>query len=523
MMVSNLNNPLPNMKKLLSAGVIAFGLLSTEVFVHGQTTWDGGGGNDSWTTPENWIGDSVPLNNGSASVVFAGATRLTPQLNVAQDINQIIFASGASSFDVGGGSLTLQAASFSAGGSPIINNSSVLQTISAGITMGGSGNSGIRTDGGALALTGAFATTSHKMIVDGANNLTISGNVSGSGFGGGSLLLNTGFGGVVTLSGSNTYTGNNEVRNGILRVLSDNALGAGSAEVVLNSSTATPSLIVGGAFTVGHNIRVDGTTPNAITVGGDTADTATYTGSVRLGNSAGRALTVTAAAGGTVRFEGNLLNSVSGSDDADTVTKIGSGTVILAGSANTYSGSTTVSAGTLLINGDNSGATGNVTVSSGATLGGTGTIGALISTINDGGFLAAGASPGTLTFSGSLSFAGGAGGAGATAIFEGGDLVIADTLTLNTDWNLTLLTGFQDGGSVTLFNYTTAGATLDLTPDFDISGLGFVPTSLNTTLEDTGSSIILHGISVVPEPATMVLLGLGLAGMLFLRNHRRSA
>jgi autotransporter-associated beta strand protein len=200
--------------------------------------------------------------------------------------------------------------------------------------------------------------------------------------------------------------------------------------------------------------------------------------------------------------------------------KDGSGILTLSG-ANDYTGTTTVSAGTLLVTGDQSLATGAVTVSNaGSTLGGSGTIGGN-TTLNTGTILTPGTSPGTITFNQALTLIGGAGLAGATAIFEGGDLVnVNGTLTLNTDWNLTLTSGFQDGGTVTLFNYLTAG-TLDLTPDLDISGLGFTPSGA-LTLTDTGSSIVLNGISVipVPEPSTMMILGAGVA-LIGLRLARR--
>ncbi|MFA4943192.1 MAG: PEP-CTERM sorting domain-containing protein [Lentisphaeria bacterium] len=159
-----------------------------------------------------------------------------------------------------------------------------------------------------------------------------------------------------------------------------------------------------------------------------------------------------------------------------------------------------------------------MTVANTATMGGTGTVGGA-TTVNSGGKLAPGTSPGILTFNSDLTLAGGAGvAAGATAIFEGGDRVdVNGTLTLDTDWNLTLLTGFQDGGTTTLFTYTTAGGTLDLTPDFDSTGLGFTPTS-SLTLTDTGSAIVLNGISIVPEPAALALLLVGAVGLLRRRN-----
>lgn len=220
---------------------------------------------------------------------------------------------------------------------------------------------------------------------------------------------------------------------------------------------------------------------------------------------------------GTTTFSGNIIDNTIASNRTLALTKNGSNTQILSG-INTYTGATTVNSGSLIINGS----LGNtaVAVNSGGTLGGNGTIGGATS-INNGGTLSAGNSPGTLTFGGNLTLAGGAGPAGATAVFEGGDLVaVTGTLTLNNDWNLTLLTGYKDGGTVTLFTYGTAGGTMDITPDIDISGLGFTPGGA-LTLTDNGSSIILNGISVIPEPGTLALIGLGLGVALMTRRSRK--
>lgn len=69
-----------------------------------------------------------------------------------------------------------------------------------------------------------------------------------------------------------------------------------------------------------------------------------------------------------------------------------------------------------------------------------------------------------------------------------------------------------------LFNFGTIAASPILTPDFDISGLGFTPSSA-LTLSQVGNSIVLNGISVIPEPATGLLVALGL-GAIFLRRQR---
>lgn len=161
-------------------------------------------------------------------------------------------------------------------------------------------------------------------------------------------------------------------------------------------------------------------------------------------------------------------------------TKIGSGTLTLS-AANTYTGSTTVKAGTLLITGDSS-ASASVHVENGGTLGGDGKVHAV--TVDEGGTLA------------------------------------ADSLTIEQD--LTLTTGFQDGGSTILFTYGSLAALSDLTPNFDLTALGFIPTG-ELSLTDTGSAIVLNGVSAIPEPATGVLVGGGVLLLLLRRRRERGS
>ena len=201
------------------------------------------------------------------------------------------------------------------------------------------------------------------------------------------------------------------------------------------------------------------------------------------------------------------------------LSKTGAGKWILGGN-NTYTGATTVTAGTLIINGNSSTATGAVTVTGAslaakATLGGIGTVGGNTA-LNNFSVLSPGQSPGTLTFAGDLAV-----NNGATYLFESGDLTnVNGILDLNDNWNLTLSgSGFQDGGSVVLFNYFGSLAdSPDLTPTINLVGLGFSPSG-SLTLTDTGSSIVLNGISAIPEPDAAALLGA--LGMLLLLMRRR--
>ena len=212
-------------------------------------------------------------------------------------------------------------------------------------------------------------------------------------------------------------------------------------------------------------------------------------------------------------FMGILQDGGESGGTDGSLMKVGNGTLTLAG-ANTYTGSTTVGAGKLLVNGSASGTTGTVTVFGGATLGGDGMVEGS-TTIQSGGILSPGDGLGTLNLD-NLSLDN-----GATAIYQGGDLVrVANSLTLTDGWTLTLETGFQDGGTVTLFQYAATVA-IDLTPTFNFAGLGFNP-STALSLVDTGSSIELHGVSVIPEPSSLSFLFVGLVvGTSFRRSRSR--
>ncbi len=248
-----------------------------------------------------------------------------------------------------------------------------------------------------------------------------------------------------------------------------------------------------------------------------------------LANSAAPAtstLTINSQSGDNTTFSGSIvngssLNGVLGTSSANVtvaVTKTGVGTQKFSG-VNSYTGITTVSAGTLLINGNNSAATGNVQVSNvGTVVGGSGTIGGN-ATFGSQTRLAPGDGAGSITFTQGLALVG-----FAAVDFEGGDLINAGTLSLSSTWALTLGTGFQDGGSTVIFDYGTAG-TFDAgyinAGRINAAGLGFVPIS-TLSLTDTGTSIVLNGISVIPEPSTWALVALGLTSMVILRRRVRA-
>jgi autotransporter-associated beta strand protein len=226
--------------------------------------------------------------------------------------------------------------------------------------------------------------------------------------------------------------------------------------------------------------------------------------------------------------------------------KTGTASLTLSGT-NTYTGSTTITGGTLALTGSgsiaesavinvNSGSKFNVTgVTSSATIGastaqtlkglGTVEIGAKTLNIGTNGTLAAGASPGTLTFDvatgGALNFASGsdiafelgAAGSGTSDIItfsSAGDWLQG---TANATLALTLLSGFDYTSTYTIFeNVTTTGFTLAGVTGYDKVGY-------THTFAQSGNNYQLS-FAPVPETSTTLLSLLG--SLALLRRRRRN-
>lgn len=173
--------------------------------------------------------------------------------------------------------------------------------------------------------------------------------------------------------------------------------------------------------------------PGTITFGG-VARTLTLTGANTGNNTLTPLITDAAAASGS-----NVVN----------VAKSGAGKWILAGN-NTYTGTTTVNAGTLLINGTQTGA-GLATVAAGATLGGTGTLGGALT---NNGTVSPGASVGTLNVNGNTTMGANSHFAiellGATA----DKLAITGNFDLSALGNFLDVTGAGTGTSWIIATYT---------------------------------------------------------------------
>jgi autotransporter-associated beta strand protein len=309
---------------------------------------------------------------------------------------------------------------------------------------------------------------------------------------GATMIIKTGTG-TLSLSGTNTYTGNTVVSNGMLQIGDGNSTGAlASPAVFVTNSTSVLSFNRGDAGLNFTNIITGigsvsqdgfGTTFLSGPNGGAAANT--YTGGTVLNNGilkiAAGALgtggiifnnsatlqwapgtttdissqTVTFNTGGTLDANGNtvvIANPIgnSGAGSLTVKSSSGNGVLVLQG-ANAYSGGTIVSSGTLKANNTSGSATGSggVTVNAGATLGGAGTVGGSVDL--QGNLSPGNTGVGTLTVS-SLALE-----LNSTNNFE------LNSTPANDKVVVTISGGFQVNGGV--FNlYTEGGVTAWTTP-----------------------------------------------------------
>ena len=347
-----------------------------------------------------------------------------------------------------------------------------------------------------LTTTASFGTSKTITLNDvGANQdisaasgttLTLNGKITG-GTNGASMRL-TGLGTVV-YAAANDHKAGTTVASTTLRLTGAGTINDGSAKVTLNAGTVD---LGGTTQTIGGLMFIGG---------------ASY---LSNGNITVTSITNGAFAGGIATVGANLHGAGA------TLTQ-NQGTLILNG-INDFTGATAVtSTGTLsklVVNGST---LSDITVGSWGTLGGSGTVAAV--TMQAGSTLAAGNSPGTLTFTANATLE-----AGSTNIMEIYSASLYDVLNGSTSNTLALagvnqidFTGWTGGAA-------TNGTTFNLFQNWDsINTNGATFTFLNLAnagltqdqLQATGT-----GFTVIPEPATIGMLGLGALMTFMLRRMR---
>ena len=312
-------------------------------------------------------------------------------------------------------------------------------------------------------------TTARWNTVRGAAQ-ALSGSISGVG----ALVKDTGSSSVLTLSGSNSYSGGATLSSGTLQFAHVNAMPATGTVSILTGSTLAVNAGGTGEFTTG--------TTGAGTIGGLLSGTGgqgaavTYSGAVTLGID-------TSNAGAPLTYAGNIGDVASSLG----IAKLGSGTLILAAS-NSYSGGTTVNGGTLGISGGTLGNGGALALSGGQLdLGGTSqTVGAVTmtaaasgNTIQNGTLIAssytASNATGNVTISANLAGSGGFTLSGAGTVTFTGSNSYSGTTALSTvggSLQYTVAGGNSGGGAIAL-NLNSTTLTVNTSGAVSASGLAF--------------------------------------------------
>ena len=409
-------------------------------------TWSNPAGG-SWPDSGSWLAGIVA--NGSGVTADISTLTLSANTTITLDskptVGQILFADQGNAFgwiltNGTGGPLTLNAGT----NVPDINVSNQTATITA--TLVGT-NGFAKTGAGTLALAGNVVNTYTGTTTVSNGTLIVDNNNSGNS----SSLPNNASG--FAISGTSTLTVKSTAgvggRNSMYgKPITFDATGGGTLSVQSGNQEWCGTMTTSG----GARDHFTGTNINMNTGAG------TVTFNITRGTDAVSDLDVAVA----------LVNDIAGSGG---LVKTGNGILTLA-KTNSYTHATTVSNGTLIVNG--SLAAGGVTVNAGATLAGTGTIGGATA-LQSGAQLTPGtASPGTLTFTNTLTLAAGstttlrinnAGASdqvsGMTSVTFGGTLTVNNvggTLALGNTFQLFSATSY--GGNFATTNLPALGTGL---------------------------------------------------------------
>jgi autotransporter-associated beta strand protein len=469
----------------------------------------GNGANISLAAPENGLtftGSIVPANNtyrlgGGVGTLTLPNAQLTGANALVATNGGVVQLNGANTYSGTTSALAKYTSSLT---TPAVNNGATNNAALSRVYGGTVLATNNLANGGAASGIGNSSNAASNLVIQGS---TFRYNGAGAST---DRLFTVGAGGAtVESSGAGAVNFTNTAALAMDEAESRDGTTATNANIT--GLTSTADLVVGMGIS-GTNIPANATItavtgPTSITI---SANAAAAGANPLTFTSIARTLTL----GGTNAGDNTLRPNIVNGTAATSVEKTGAGKWILTGT-NTYTGTTTVTDGTLLVNGANSG-NGAVSVAAGATLGGTGSITGAI-TVN--GTLAAGASAGTLTVTGPVTF-----NAGSTAAFEIGgtsagqfdELNLSGALTAGGTLSVALINGFVPivGNAFDILDFASASGTFTL----NLPNLGAGKAWNTSTLLTTGTISVAAGAAGVPEPASAVL-ALGAIAMLRMRRR----
>ena len=356
------------------------------------------------------VGPATVTLNGSATVLISNSNGYTGGTTVNNGLLQV-----ANSAALGTGNLTLT-------GGALTSSDTTAYTLANPLVLSGNVTLGDPVNNGALTFTAASGTLSSTPILTVNSPVTIAGNLSGDA-GVGLTVSGTS---VLTLTGSNTYSGTTTISTGTLQVGNFNGAGSlGSGVVTINSAGTLVFAHSETPYTVANNINGSGGLAFNGT-GGDyqsaynlTGTNTGFSGPITLNNARVQAASqtnfgtgpVTITQGSGVLFTGGTFGNtfyVSGTGWDEQVADGYLGAIRLAGA--------TISGPVVL--------TGNARITA---YGSTGTISGTISEVNAGTVLTIGstAGGGTVTLSGSNTYSGG-------TVLQSGALAVTNSAALGS-------------------------------------------------------------------------------------------
>lgn len=475
---------------------------------------------------------TVGAFSGTGELLLGTGNTAVGSLNTNTTFSGVISGTGGSLTKVGTGTLTLTGANTYTGGTTLSGGTLIATPGALGtgaVTLADADTAlflssaatntlanpiTVATGTGAATIGGAsgsdFVIYSGNLTLDRPTTLAdltglrttftgvISGNVGTLTIGGGG-----GSGYRVTLEGTNTFTGNVSVSDGVILQLSS------TGNEILPTGTAV-NLNTSGQLWLVNSSAIGSLSGGASSI-------------VQVANGVNIPATLTVGSSNTnTTFAGTL----SQANDYLSLTKVGTGTLTLTGAAQHY-GDTTVDGGALLLANSTYGTgAGTVTVNTGGTFGGTSVV--MDHTIvNSGGHLAPGTA-GALTFYNGLVLNDGSildfqlGTASSQIVLSSNDYLTGSASAGGITLNLANSGGFT-AATYTLFEFSGASGT----SSFDVSDFVFGSTIAGYTyaLALNGSALELTATaSAVPEPSTYAAFaGLAALGLIMLRRRRIAA